>query len=190
MKKKCSFIALSFALIVLSSCGGSKPAPKNVNLGNLDDYFTVLSYTLETNAKEKGLDHLDDVTGTLTLVVQRNKEEMKLKASDIEYAKVYGKLESTGYYAFSGKGTPLAKQLLKVEPGKKETVTVNIVGSDPGSSYNSAEKNASIRQRHLDAFFNPSQFDEIELSIEWKEDISAALETLQDLKDILDDDDD
>ena len=40
-----------------------------VNLDVLDDYFTVKSCKLETNVAEKGLEHIADAKGALTLVL-------------------------------------------------------------------------------------------------------------------------
>ena len=63
---------------MLVSCGGSKPTKQaTVSLGPLDDFFTVKSYTIESDSEEKGLEKLDKVKGTLTIVVKRNETEMK-----------------------------------------------------------------------------------------------------------------
>lgn len=189
MKKLIPLIAGLCALLALSACGGSKATNATVSLGKLDDYFTVESYKLETDIADKDLLHLDDVKGTLTLVLKRNKEEMKFKPSQVESASITGSVSSTSYYVFRGDCTANAKMLIKMEPGKKETVVFNVHGIDPGRSYKSDEENAHDRQIHYDALSKKGGLEEITLDIDWEEDLNESLQTLKALKEIVDDDD-
>jgi len=175
-------------MLMLASCGGSTPSSSIVDIGKLDDYFTVVSYKLETDAKEKGIEHLDDVHGTLVLVIQRNKQEMKFKPSNIEDASITGSTPGTSYYVFRGDATATAKSLLKMAPGKKETVSFVIKGIDPYNKYNSEEENTSNRKQHYEALTKKGLLDKIELDISWDEDVENAIEALKALKGMIDDD--
>ena len=58
MRKISSIISLVAVATLLVSCGGSKPAKQaTVSLGPLDDFFTVKSYTIESDA-ERALKNL------------------------------------------------------------------------------------------------------------------------------------
>ena len=65
-----------------------------VSLDELDDYFTVKSYTIESDAEEKGVEKLDYVKGTLTIVVERNQDMMRYKPSQIKSASFYGQIST------------------------------------------------------------------------------------------------
>ena len=96
MKRSIFLSVAAFAtLFTLASCGGSgaKSAKQaSVTFGPLDDFYTVKSYKIESDAEEKGVEKLGNVKGTLTIVVKRNAAEMKYKPSDIELASVCGEL--------------------------------------------------------------------------------------------------
>lgn len=152
--KKLFLILVAVASMVMVSCGGggSKPSAQTpVTLDELDDYFTVVSSKLETNVAEKGLEHIEDANGTLTLVVKRNKEEMKLKPSDIDFAEVYGKTNATKYKVFQADIDGIARKLVKMEPGTEETVEIPIRIIDPYNSWKSDEENLKYRQAHYDS---------------------------------------
>ena len=144
-----------FAIVTmgLASCGGGGKSSSQVpvNLDVLDDYFTVKSCKLETNVAEKGLEHLADARGTLTLVLKRNKESMKLKPSDIEYAEIEGNTNATGYKVFGADIDGIARKLVKLEPGAEETLEVSVKIIDPFNQFNSDEENQRNRQAHYDA---------------------------------------
>jgi hypothetical protein len=133
--------------------GGRKSSSQvPVTLDELDDYFTVKSYKLETNVADKGLEHLADAKGTLTLVLKRNKEEMKLKPSDIEWAEVAGSTNETSYKVFQADIDGVARKLVKLEPGDEETVEISVKIIDPYMEYfSSDEENQKRRQAHYDA---------------------------------------
>ena len=176
MKKIISVLAGLAVLFVLSSCGGgggsqsqSQSQKANVTLGKLDDYFDVLSYTLETDAKQKDADHLEDIQGTLTLVVRRNKEEMKYKAGQVYYAEITGSTTSTGYYVFRETCTAAAKKLLKIEPGNTESITMNISGIDPCYDSTPEEEKAANRKHHYTVLAENRMLSEIEMEIFWED---------------------
>ena len=153
--KKLYLVLFAIVSLVLASCGngGGKPSSSQVpvTLDELDDYFTVVSYKLETNVAEKGLEHLADAKGTLTLVLKRNKETMKLKPSDIEYAEVAGSTEGSSYKVFTADIDGIARKLVKLEPGDKETLEIPVRIIDPHHSWDSDEENHKKRQAHYDA---------------------------------------
>ena len=183
-----SFVAIATMMI---SCGGSKSSKMaSVTLGPLDDYCTVKSYTIESDAQEKGLEKLDNVKGTLTIVVKRNNEVMKFKPSDIEDADVKGDISGTSYYVFRGDCDAVARKIVKMEPGSEETFTIGFKGIDPYSSFNSAEENAANRQSAFDALTKKGCLDQIIFNIEMVEDPAEALKALQALKDLADELDD
>lgn len=122
-----------------------------VTLDELDDYYTVKSYKLETNVAEKGIAHLSNAKGTLTLVLKRNKEEMKLKPSDIEFAEVAGSNNVTIYKVFTADIYAIARKLVKLEPGTEETFVIPVRIIDPFNQFNSDEENQKYRQAHYDA---------------------------------------
>ena len=152
--KKLLFVLFAVVTMGLASCGGgggksSSQVP--VNLDVLDDYFTVKSCKLETNVAEKGIEHLGDAKGMLTLVLKRNKEEMKIKPSDIEWAELEGTSEASKYKVFGADIDAVARKLVKLEPGTVETVEIPLKIFDPHKSYNSDEDNQRLRQAHYDA---------------------------------------
>lgn len=151
--KKLLLLLIAAATMAFASCGGGSKTSYQVpvTLDELDDYFTVKSYKLETNAAEKGLEHLSDAKGTLVLVLKRNKEEMKLKPSDIKYAEISGSTNLTSYYIFQADIDGIARKLVKVEPGKEETLEIPVRIIDPYNQFNSEEENQKYRQAHYDA---------------------------------------
>ena len=138
-----------------SQASGSKKSSSSkvpVTLDELDDYFTVKSYKLETDVADKGLEHLADAKGTLTLVLKRNKEEMKLKPSDIEWAEVAGTTNETIFEVFKADIDGIARNLVRLEPGDEETLEISVKIIDPYMEYFSTdEENQKRRQAHYDA---------------------------------------
>ena len=158
--------------MAFASCGGGSKTSYQVpvTLDELDDYFTVKSYKLETNAAEKGLEHLGDAKGTLVLVLKRNKEEMKLKPSDIEYAELEGTTNETSYKVFGADIDGIVRKLIKVEPGKEETLEIPVRIYDPYNQFNSDEDNQRYRQIHYDALTGvKGAMEEIAFVVELKD---------------------
>ncbi len=152
--KKMFLLLVAVTAMTFASCGGGSSSSSYqvpVTLDELDDYFNVKSYKLETNVAEKGLEHLADAKGTLTLILKRNKEEMKLKPSDIKYAEISGSTNLTSYYVFKADIDGIARKLVKVEPGKEETLEIPVRIIDPYNQFNSEEENQKYRQAHYDA---------------------------------------
>lgn len=155
--KKMFVVLLAIAAMGLVSCGnegGGGKTPEGqavVTLDELDDYFTVKSYKLETDVAEKGLEYLADAKGTLILVLKRNKEEMKLKPSDIKWAEVAGITNETGIKVFRADIDGVARKLVKLEPGDEETLEISVKIIDPYNRWNSDEENEKYRQVHYNA---------------------------------------
>lgn len=163
--KKMFVVLLTIAAMGLVSCGnggdnssssqssGSKKSSSQVpiTLDELDDYFTVKSYKLETDVAEKGLEYLADAKGTLTLVLKRNKEEMKLRPSDIKWAEVAGITNETSIKVFRADIDGIARKLVKLEPGDEETLEISVKIIDPYNRWNSDEENEKYRQVHYNA---------------------------------------
>lgn len=171
--KKMSLFFAAVAATVLVSCGGGGGSTSSyrapVTLDDLDDYFTVKSYKLETNVAEKGLEHFEDAKGTLVLVLKRNKEEMKLKPSDIDYAFLEGTTSATDYKVFEADVDAVARKLVKLEPGVEETVEIPIKIFNPSNCWGSDEKKLEVRQAHYDALTGvKGALEEISFYIELK----------------------
>ena len=152
--KKLLLVLLAVVPMVLVSCGGGNAGSKSsvsVTLDDLDDYFDVKSYKIETDVAEKGLENLEKAKGTLILVVKRNKTEMKLKPSDILGAEVSGETASSNYKVFRADVDGIARKLVKLEPGTEETLEIPIKIIDPFNRWNSDEENLEKRQAHYDA---------------------------------------
>lgn len=152
--KKLLFVLFAVATMGLVSCGGGAEKSSSqipVSLDVLDDYFDVKSCKLETNAAEKGLEHLSDAKGTVTLVLKRNNEVMKLKPSDIDYADLEGSTNATSYKVFDADIDGIARKLVKLEPGAEETLEISVRIIDPYNKFNSDEENQKNRQAHYDA---------------------------------------
>lgn len=191
MRKISSIISLVAVATLLVSCGGSKPAKQaTVSLGPLDDFFTVKSYTIESDAEEKGLEKLDKVKGTLTVVAKRNETEMKYKPSDIDYARVGGEISSSSYYVFRGDCDAVIRKMVKMEPKSEETFTIGFKGVDPYNQFNSEEYNAANRQNAFDALTKKGCLDQICFEVEFVEDENEAVKALKALKDLAEDLDD
>ncbi len=184
MKKIILFLGVLLAVV---SCKNSPANKANVTLEELDDYFSVESFSLVTNAKEKGLENLESVTGTLTLVVKRNKVEMALKPSDIDWAVVYG--ETPSYRVFRGECDAVVRQMLKLDLGTKETFTIGIESTYSDSSWDEEAEKAKKKQDMFTALTSGENMTQIKLSIEKKEDAStAAINALKDIVETLEDD--
>lgn len=180
------------AALTIVSCGGGSSSKSarlaSVTLDELDDYFTVKSYTLETNAEEKGPEKLDYVKGTLTLVVKRGENQMKYKPSQVDDAGVRGSISSSNTYVFGGDCKAVIKKMLKMEPGTEETFSIGIKGYDPFNSFWSDEQNAENRQNAYDALTKPGCLDEILFDIDFQDETLEALRQLKELADEFDED--
>lgn len=192
MRKIASIFSFVAVATLLVSCGGSKPATKQatVSLGPLDDFFTVKSYTIESDAEEKGIEKLDKVKGTLTVVVKRNDTEMKYKPSDIEYATVGGEISSSSYYVFRGDCDAVIRKMVKMEPKTEESFTIGFRGVDPYNRFNSEEDNSTNRQNAFDALTKKGCLDQICFDVEFVENESESMKAIKALKDLADDLDD
>ena len=191
MKKTLMLFSLAAVVVALASCGGKSSKKVQFSLDELDDFFTVKSYTIESNAKEKDPEHLSDICGTLTLVVMRNPGEMKYKPSDIDYAKFAGESSLSNYYIFKGDCDAAIKQLLKINPGDKETLTLTFKVTDPYNEYNTAEENQRYRQEKYDALTQNDRLDQILFDIEFKDEAAQeAKEFAEIFNAVLDSDDD
>lgn len=173
--KKLFLVLFAIATMGLVSCGsgGGKSSSDQVaiTLDELDDYFTVKSYKLETNVVEKGIEHMADAKGTLTLVLKRNKAEMKLKPSDIKYADLGGTTVETSYYVFRADIEGVVRKLVKIEPGSEETLEIPVKIVDPFNSWRSDEENQKSRQAHYDALTGvKGALSEISFDITLKDD--------------------
>lgn len=153
--KKLFLVLFVIATMGLVSCGSGSGKTSSsqavVTLDDLDDYFIVKSYKLETNVAEKGIEHMADAKGTLTLVLKRNKEEMKLKPSDIKWADLEGGTVETSTKVFGADIEGVVRKLVKLEPGKEETLEIPVKIYDPYNSWRSDEENQKSRQAHYDA---------------------------------------
>ena len=171
--KKLFLLLVAAATMAFASCGGGGSSTSSyqvpVTLDELDDYFTVKSYKLETDVAEKGLEHLEDAKGTLVLVLKRNKEEMKLKPSDIKYAELEGSTNVTSYKVFGADIDGIVRKLIKVEPGKEETLVIPLKMYDPYNMFHSDEDNLKYRQAHYDALTGvKGALEEISFDVELK----------------------
>ena len=153
--KKLFLVLFAIATMGLVSCGNGDGKSSSdqviITLDELDDYFTVKSYKLETNVAEKGIEHMADAKGTLTLVLKRNKEEMKLKPSDIKWADLEGGTVETSTKVFGADIEGVVRKLVKLEPGTEETLEIPVKIYDPFNRWNSDEENQKNRQAHYDA---------------------------------------
>lgn len=189
MKRLFVMLAVVAVAAFATSCGGGsivKSKQAEVSLDVLDDYFTVKSYAIESDAKEKGLEKLDAVKGTLTIVVERNKEPMKLKPSDVEYADFGGTISSSIFYVFHGDCDAAVKKLIKMEPGTTETLTLGFKGVDSSKYTDSEEEKQEVLQNIYDALTKRECLDQIKFDI----DLTSAAEKALNLTDDDDDDDD
>ena len=183
--------SLAAVVVAFASCGGKSSKKVQFSLDELDDFFTVKSYTIESNAKEKDPEHLEEISGTLTLVVARNQGDMKYKPSDVEDAEFTGDSSLSDYYLFRGQCTAAIKQILKLNPGDSETMILNFKVSDPYNEYKSAEENQKNRQIKYDALTQKNLIDQVLFDIEFKgEAAQEAKEFAEIFNAVLDSDDD
>lgn len=149
-------------LAVLTSCGGSGTGSNGplVTLDEFDDYFDVKSWSIENDAKEKGIENLGKVSGTFTFEVKRNKEDMKLKPSDILYAEFEATVPGSWYKVMTADCDAVIKNMAKMEKGESQTFTIKFKGVDPG--------NDDRRQQNFDALNNPKNLEQICIDIELK----------------------
>ena len=201
MKKILSILSFAAIAAMFVSCGGfgSKTAKDAaVTLGPLDDYYSVKSYKIESDAMEKGIEKLDKVKGTLTIVVKRNTDVMKYKPSSVDYADVQGELTNSFYNVFHGDCEAVVRKMLKMEPDSEETFTIGIKGIDPSMFFTSDEEKATNRQNAFDALTKKGYLDQISFDIEFdedededdEEDIDDAVKALKALKELADELDD
>ena len=187
------FVALFATLFFLTCCGGSGSKTSkqaSVTFGPLDDFYSVKSYTIDSDAAEKGIEKLDNVKGTLTIVVKRNSAEMKYKPSDIEYATVCGEVSGSMYYVFKGDCEAVIRKIVKMEPESEDSFSIGFKGIDPFNKFNSDEENAANRQAAYDAITKKGCLDQISFEIDFVEQESDAVKALKALKDLVDDYDD
>jgi hypothetical protein len=185
MKKTVIAICAVLATLFVVSCTSSKKPAVNISLGKLDDYFSVTSFSIETNAKEKGLGNLDQVTGNLILTVMRNQEDISFKPSSIEEADFTGR--TTEHRAFYGDCLAAVRKMVKMEKGAKETFSITFKSEDPCYRSDTDEEKAVARQDVYDALTKQTTLSQIVMEIEIEEDYLGAIKAL---KDLIDDDDD
>lgn len=181
MKKLFAVLSLAASAVMLISCGGSGSGSKSskeasVTLGVLDDYLTVKSYKIESDAEERGLENLDKVKGTLTIVLKRNKEVIPIKPSEIEDADVMGEISCSSSYVFSGDCEAVVRKIVKMEPEAEETFTIGFRGIDPWDKEN--------RQAVYDALTKKGSLDQIQFDIDIAEKETEAQKTLRMLKEM------
>ena len=193
MKRISIILSLAMMALMLVACGNSGSGSQrkaSVTLGALDDFFTVKSYTLESDAEEKGIEKLAYIKGAVTLEVKRNNVEMKFKPSDVTDATIDGEVSGHGYYIFRGDCEGVVRKMMKMDPNTSETFTIGFSAIDPYNKFNSDEENAAYRQTAFDAITKPGCLDQISVDVEFKEDYEKALKMLKSLSDNDDDDDD
>ena len=179
MKKLFAVLSLAASAVMLISCGGSgskSSKEASVTLGVLDDYLTVKFYKIESDAEERGLENLDKVKGTLTIVLKRNKEVIPIKPSEIEDADVMGEISCSSSYVFSGDCEAVVRKIVKMEPEAEETFTIGFRGIDPWDKEN--------RQAVYDALTKKGSLDQIQFDIEIAEKETEAQKTLRMLKEM------
>ena len=167
--KKAIFFAAAVVCAVATSCGGGATKSvrqANVSLDELDDYCTVTSCAIESDAKDKGLDNLDKVRGTLTIVVKRNDTKMKYKPSEVYLAYVYGDYEDAPSYVFGADCEAAVKKIIKMEPGSEETFAIGFTAIDPYTKNNSDEENANFRKNAYEVLTNKVALDQIIFEID------------------------
>ena len=192
MKRILCILSLAAAVVALSACGGSTSGKGAkgvkgimVSLDELDDYFTVKSCSIESNAEQVGIDNLKNVKGTVTIVLTRNKQEMKYKPSDVEDAQFKGDASSSYYAVFHGDCEAAIKKILKMEPGSEETLALGFKVEDPYYQFRSDEENQSNRQNIYDALTTPGGLDQVLFDITFSGELEELRRTI---KDLLDDD--
>lgn len=187
MKRISLLFSASVLALAMASCGGSQSAHEaTFSLGKLDDNFTVKSYKIETNAKEKSVEQVGKIKGTITLVVKRSKDELKYKPSDVDYAYIKGETSASPYLVFNDNCEAVVKKILKMEPGKEETFTIGFSAHDPFMSYKSDEENAEQRQIIYDALTKKGGLDQIFIDVDFEEDVAETVRALKAIKDLAD----
>ena len=141
------------------------PKLAEVSLDELDDYFTVKSYTIESDAEEKGVEKLDYVKGTLTIVIERNQDMMRYKPSQIKSASFYGQMSTLWCNIFYGDCEAVIRKMVKMEPGSNDIISLGFKGIDPYNEFNSEEENINYRQNAFDALTKKGCLDQILFSI-------------------------
>ena len=187
MKKIIILLLAATVTALVSSCGGNTPKSTHktsVALDELDDYYTVKSCGIESDAKDKGIEKLENIRGTITLVIQRNGQQIKYKPSDVKYATAEGEVSGSDYYLFRADCEAVVKKILKMEPDTEETFTIGFTAIDPFNKYRSDEENAQSRQRAYEALTTKGGVDQVCIDIDFKEELE------KELKELLDDDDD
>ena len=156
----------------MGSCGGGNSSSgsksgkfeASVSLDDFDDYFTVESWKIESNIQEITPQELENYRATITLVVKRNKEEMKYKPSDILGAEINGDISSSFTYLFRGDCDAIARKMVKMEPGSKEEFVFKVSGCEPF--------NEEKFQLHYDALLKgKSGIEQITLDVLTKQEI-------------------
>ena len=76
--KKMYLVLFAIVTMGLVSCGGGSSKSSTqvpVTLGELDDYYTVKSYKLETDVAEKGMENLERRKGLSHLLLKGTKRK-------------------------------------------------------------------------------------------------------------------
>ena len=160
---------LAVVSMALVSCGGGDTSSKGkafVNLKQLDDYYEVKSYSLQTNIEEKGIDRLKDVKGTLTLVLKRNKKEMEIKPAKMWNAVVVGLSDDADMAVFHGDCLKILRDLM-IENEKEATLEIPVEVNNPEEHL--FGKDLEARKQ---AFYNALTKEECLSEIQFRIDIS------------------
>ena len=167
-------IAIMFAVAAMAlSCNGGKnvSSRSKVSMGDLDDYFTVESCSIESDAATKGIDRMNSVTGTITLVLKKNNVPMNHKPGDLDYAMIRCGIPGSNNVVFMGQADAQVKDLLRANNGDQITLKFPVNGFDPVDPYSSMSESEKqdLRKAHFEGMTNPDRLESIDIEVSFKE---------------------
>ena len=146
--KRLYFYAAVIVMAIVTACGGNSNSGNKAKENNskavlvdnsatikidrkLRDCITITSYKIESNVREKGIENINETSGKITFVVNRNNKELKIDSDDIQckLLKVYidRTIDSTHVYEKFIKVScaSMVREIVKMKPGSKAEVSVD-----------------------------------------------------------------
>lgn len=108
--KRLYFYAAVIVMAIVTACGGNSRSVSSggnsrvvsslvsldkVDLDDLEDYFSVTAVSIESDAKEKGPNNINGISGKITFSLKRNGEKMDITPERLRKAEIEVKIDRT-----------------------------------------------------------------------------------------------
>lgn len=179
--KRLYFYAAVIVMAIVTACGGNSRAVSSggnsrvvsspvsldkVDLDDLEDYFSVTAVSIESDAKEKGPNNINGISGKITISLKRNGEKMDITPERLRKAEIEVTIDRTindkwVYECFIETDCSAAvKSILNTKPNATASFTVDFHVKQE------TDRDEIERQAIFDALTKDNGIEEIEFNID------------------------